>query len=748
MKFRLPIVGEVKINEAPEIKEVIKAANKDIFGSFLDFPSSSTTSVSSKLLQANRGWVYRNNDVIAKEVATIEFELYTTRIVGEEIQYKQITSHALLDALDRFNDFTDASTGFYTTQSHKKLTGNAYWYIDGSGTNVQAIYILMPDKVTIKLGKTAGSQVEIDSYEYNDNIEGKKVAEVYSPDEVIHFKAPNPENYLRGLGAVEAAAADIDLDVLATKANMAMFKRGLIANFILATDNSLNPDQLKQLRAEFKSAYSGIDNAYKVPILSGGLKPESIQVTNKDMEFMALQTWTRDKIMSIFGNTPAALGIIDDVNRANSESTLDHWRKTTVRAEMKQITDTLNEFLVPRFGKNLILGFKELVQDDKLTDIKTMIDENVITPNEAREILGYDPIEGGDTLREGLKVPIVPEIPKALRYVDRQKMLRKAGAYKEVDKYKAARRITDKLARKILTKKSQVDPKISQVYYSKQIKLVEAAEHIFQQKVEKFINRLIEKAISNVPHVAEAMQNKSLFNDDDEVNQAVVDFMPILLELSAAAGTEALHLIHSDRPYITKLRSLIEQRVKLFATSMVQTDKEKLIDIIAEGITEGQSIPQIRNNIVDKFETYSKSQAERITRTEVLRVSNQSAIDAWTQSGEVEGKQWLTAPGADEECAVYEGQIVWDLAGSFYSSESEFEDGDPPLHPNCRCVILPVTSNDKSLTPQSRKELNYNKRIKELESQIDKRKKAFKKLKAEKLDDEAYIKRMEDYLEA
>src|SRR5690606_3180569 len=114
--------------------------------------------------------------------------------------------------------------------------------------------------------------------------------------------------------------------------------------------------------------------------------------------------------------------------------------------------------------------------------------------------------------------------------------------------------------------------------------------------------------------------------------------------------------------------------------------------LIKNGIEQGLSVPDITSGIRDTFNDFSKMQTDRIVRTEVLRTSNLAAVDAWAQSGEVVGKQWLTSPGADAACAVYEGKIV-SLKGNFYST-SEFADGDPPIHPTCRCTILPILKGE------------------------------------------------------
>lgn len=694
----LAIQGKPVVKTKEVIKEIEKV-NKSLAGGFLDYSSNNVlgnyNSVSSKVLQANKGWVYRNNDVIAKEVATIEFELYSTRVVGQELQFNQITSHPILDALDKFNPFTSASDGFYVTQSHKKLAGNAYWYIEGNGPNVSGIYVLPADKVEILTGKV-GTVIEITGYKYQDSVGGKPIKITYGPDEVIHFKVPNPSNPIKGLGAVEALADDIDLDTLATEANKQMFRRGLIGSFVLTTELSMSPEQVKELRAELTSSFTGVENAFKIPIFSGGLKPNNIQMSNRDMQFNDLQTWVRDKITSGFGNSKAVIGVTDDVNRANAEATITNWKQTTIRAEMKQITDTLNEFFVPRFGTNLILGFANPVPEDSTeedTRATELYSAKLITKNEARELIDYPPVKEGDSFPDpnaGL-IPIT-EVPKAIRNVSYTKYLRKHYDY--IKQYKAIKKVTDKMARKMIDKKKKkafLSSEQIATYYSKQIQLVEVYEERFRQKIEKFINQLVDKAVSNVPKEVRDMQNKALFDDETEILQATLDFEPLLNEIAQAAGTEAMNLIKSNKPYLGKnIRPLLKKRVDLFAKSMIETDKNKLIDIIANGVRDGLSVPQIKNEILQSFDEYSKMQAERITRTEVINASNQAALDAWQESGIVEGKQWLTAPGADEECAEYEGQIVYNLSGNFFSPENEFQDGDPPIHPNCRCVVLPV----------------------------------------------------------
>jgi len=754
---RLRTIGQVFRSEPKVIiKEVEVEAKQKATGTYADIFTNTNslvteTRASGKLLEANQGWVYKNNDAIAKEVATIEFELFSTRVVGGDIELTPIQSHTILDALDRFNEFTDASSGFYLTSSHKTLAGDSIWYIDGTAPNVRGIYLLQPDKVEIKLGSPSFGQAIIDAYEFKDSINGKQVTITYKADEIVHFKNPNPNNPYRGKSKVEAAAEAIDTDNFAIEANKGLFQRGLIGNFVLSTEAAMTPEQMKVIRTELQANYGGVSNAYKAMILSGGLKPQTIQLTNKDMEFIEQQKWNRDKIMSIFGNVPPVLGITDDVNRANADATIMHWKRTTVKPEMKSITDTLNEFFVPKFGTNLILGFKDPVPEDregKVNEAVKLKGASIITTNEARISLGFNESkeEGADLLTQPAPDVTPAEIPKSIKNVNYKRVFRKQGVFAEVTKQleakQAARDIRDAARRiikgRIVVKATETPEHDSftneQVwsFHRRQINVVEHTEQKFYNKVTQYIDGLVERALEAVPSEVAEM-SKALINEDAEVTRAMIDFTPILTEVAALSGQIAMSLV-GDSTYIpTDITGFIEREVKRFATSMIETDRDKMIDILVKGISEGKSIPQIKAEIRQVFTEYTKTQADRVTRTEVIKASNYATMDAWEKSGVVVAKQWLTAldDRVDPLCADMNGKII-PLQKNYFDKGDTLEVGDvstkfdyasvknPPLHVNCRCTMLPVLVDQKAFDTETYIKMKTLERdAEELTSKID-----------------------------
>jgi SPP1 gp7 family putative phage head morphogenesis protein len=101
-----------------------------------------------------------------------------------------------------------------------------------------------------------------------------------------------------------------------------------------------------------------------------------------------------------------------------------------------------------------------------------------------------------------------------------------------------------------------------------------------------------------------------------------------------------------------------------------ETTRERLRDDIAKAIKDGESNAQLANTIRDAYE-FSDARAEIIARTETSIVENQASRIAWQESGVVESRQFLAAPGCCDECQAQDGEIV--------GLDEEFTEGDAPL---------------------------------------------------------------------
>lgn len=109
---------------------------------------------------------------------------------------------------------------------------------------------------------------------------------------------------------------------------------------------------------------------------------------------------------------------------------------------------------------------------------------------------------------------------------------------------------------------------------------------------------------------------------------------------------------------------------------------------ISDRMAAGDTFDQAASRAAKATERYQERihryRTETIARTEILRASNEGRNQAWRQGVE-EGfispaaqKQWAVEFDACPECLPLDGESV--------PITDEFPDGDPPLHPNCRCT--------------------------------------------------------------
>lgn len=112
--------------------------------------------------------------------------------------------------------------------------------------------------------------------------------------------------------------------------------------------------------------------------------------------------------------------------------------------------------------------------------------------------------------------------------------------------------------------------------------------------------------------------------------------------------------------------------------------RELLRGDVREGMEEGLSNDELADRIADSY-AFSDARAETIARTETAFADIAGNLNAYRESGQVEKKQWLTAEDCCDDCQALDGVQV-DLDDEFPNDGGE----GPPLHPNCRCDVLPI----------------------------------------------------------
>jgi HK97 family phage portal protein len=346
-----------------------------------------------KLLQSYSSWVYACATKRAQSVASAKFRLYK-RIGADD--FRELDDHNALLVLERPNPNETRYQFLFRLIVHMDLTGDAYaLVVRDRSQRIRELWTLQPDRMTIipsNDGLVAG---------YSYKPDGVKEIR-FRPEEIIHFRHPNPISPYYGASIVGAVAMSVDINDYQHDYQRNFYKGSAMPNVVLSTDSKLNKDTAERLRRDFLSVYGGSDGQ-KVAVLENGLKLTPFSINPKDLDWLAVNGKTIQEICAIFGVPPAMLGIVEDVNRANAESQEYTYAKMAVEPLLKNIDEQLTLDFVRNFqdgGKLFIQHDSTVPMDEQrqATAAKERILSGQNTINEERKLKGWDSIVGGDVI--------------------------------------------------------------------------------------------------------------------------------------------------------------------------------------------------------------------------------------------------------------------------------------------------------------------------------------------------------------
>ena len=107
---------------------------------------------------------------------------------------------------------------------------------------------------------------------------------------------------------------------------------------------------------------------------------------------------------------------------------------------------------------------------------------------------------------------------------------------------------------------------------------------------------------------------------------------------------------------------------------------------VEKALTDGLSTSDLADLLTDS-EAFSDSRADMIARTELAFANVEGTREAYKESGVVSGITWqVSEDDTCDECmekSDKEGTLEDGVDGEF-----------PPLHPNCRCDIMPILDTE------------------------------------------------------
>lgn len=326
--------------------------------------------------------VNRAVNMIVDDVAEIPFTV-GEQIVGVNNIIKNIRRSKIDLLLNKEpNPFQDVSAFKRNLIIDLLIDGNIFIYFDGAH-----LYHLPADKVTIETDE----KTFIKKYSYDHTID-------YSPREIIHIKENSFNSIFRGVPRLKPAYRTMQLlgSMRAFQDNF--FKNGAVPGLVLKSPNTLSEKIKERMLQAWVARYNPQSGGRRPLFLDGGLEVENLTEINfKELDFQEGIKSNERIILEAMGIPPI---LLDGGNNANIRPNHRLYYLETVLPIVKKIRYAFERY----FGfalKEDVTGIPALQPElrDEAAYYATLVNTGILTPNEAREALQFERIEGFDTPR-------------------------------------------------------------------------------------------------------------------------------------------------------------------------------------------------------------------------------------------------------------------------------------------------------------------------------------------------------------
>ena len=280
------------------------------------------------------------------------------------------------------NPFQDISTFKRNLIIDLLIDGNIFIYFDGAH-----LYHLPADKVRIH----TDASTYVEKYTYENSID-------YSVDEIIHIKENSFNSIYRGTPRLKPAFRTMKLLLSMRNFQDNFFKNGAVPGLVLKSPNTLSEKIKERMLQAWVARYNPQSGGRRPLFLDGGLEVENLTEINfKDLDFQEAIKSNEKIILEAMGIPPI---LMNGGNNANIRPNHRLYYLETILPIVRKIGYALERF----FGFSItedVTGIPALQPElrDQAAYYATLVNTGIISPNEARDALGKDPVNGFDEPR-------------------------------------------------------------------------------------------------------------------------------------------------------------------------------------------------------------------------------------------------------------------------------------------------------------------------------------------------------------
>jgi len=608
-----------------------------------------------------QGITYKAVDKIGLSVS-----VYEPMLMRGETELKE---HWVKKLLEKPNPRQNKTYFLHLWAMLYEIYGEAFFYLErGEFTNqVKAMWLLNPAQVELKIyeGELVGYVLH--------KLDGTQVPLLV--EDVIHDKRPNPFNEWRGMSVLEKASLYINTEIVVSSFTYNYIRNSASPSGILSLPE-MNPTAFQQFAQQWREGYEGADNAGKTAFIRGGeAQFTQVGATLADLDTKILKDMTKDDVLMMLEVPRPLLGLTDDkgFGRGNLDALYYIFAKEKLNPMMNVLDNIFEKLLEQeKSDRQTTITHVSPIPEDKEFKINTY-KAGVglwLTANEVRALEGLEPHPDGNNLN----IPKTPVVNASKKVVIKKKKTK--AEIKKIQKQEQ-----EEFRQKLQNNASDY-----------------ATE--FKRTISKFAESQGKQVVERINATGKIF-DEWLFTIKDESEVLYLELEPLIEELLALQVEDMKDFINNEDIKVNPaMKKVAKADIRMIAGLYNEETYKALEKTLTEGQAAGESLVSMKKRVEQVYTDAKGYRAERIARSETLRIANTAAEYSYQEAG-YSSVEWFTNPGACEYCASVEG-MTKSIGGSFFDIGQEVvgTDGNkflidyrnietPPLHPNCRCSITP-----------------------------------------------------------
>jgi len=276
-----------------------------------------------------------------------------------------------------------------------EVAGNAYWVVLRNGSGCALGFQPVDPRTIASVADKSGKVLK---YVHRVGVETPKM---YEPEDIIHFKGDDdPLHEVFGLGKLEPIIWEARTDSAAMVSNYKFFENNAVPSALYILDEKIPADKLKEKFAEIKKHFGGAVNYKKAGAIVGVKDIKMLNMSQKDMDFLAGRKFSTEKICAAFGVPKFILGYTETVNNNNGVELEKNFMEKTIIPLEQTIEAAINAQFMSQIGTVAIVFNEHVFSNAKdvearaekmyragmktLRQVKRMIGDE-ITPEDKKE---------------------------------------------------------------------------------------------------------------------------------------------------------------------------------------------------------------------------------------------------------------------------------------------------------------------------------------------------------------------------